>query len=51
MKIIQVDVEDGRGIISVAVQDVFDEARLIAFIRQAWAAIEEKEEREMEILS
>lgn len=46
MRILRIDVKDGRGAIDVAVRDEMEESRLIAFIKEASAAIEEKEERE-----
>jgi hypothetical protein len=51
MKILRIDVQDGYGIIDIVVRDEIVEARLSAFIREAWAAIEEKEERETAVAS
>ena len=51
MKILRIDVQDGKGIIDVVVRNEIEEARLVAFIREAWAAIEEKEERETQVAS
>lgn len=48
MKIINLNVEDGRGIISVAVEDEVDEARLRRFVKDSLEALEEKLEREIE---
>lgn len=48
MNIMCLDVQDGRGLIRVVVEDAIDEDRLRRFIRESLEALEEKLEREIE---